>query len=253
MSLPNPLALQMWTLRALGDQKLLDAIKDVARIGYGAVEFAGFGSTSAQDLRSTMDAEEILAAGSHVGIDALENDFDRIADFHEEIGCRDIIVPAPPSGFEFTLEGWRALGQRLATLQPRFESRGFRLGYHNHNRELMRFEGTPALDILLKASGPKVGAELDLYWAAFAGDDPGEAIRQRADSVHWVHLKDMSKSTPPTDVEVGEGILNWPSIFEACQDAGVEWFIVEMDNPPKPGLESSALALNNLRAMGLWT
>ena len=251
MNLPNPLALQLWTLRALGDKKLLDAIADVARIGYGAVEFAGFGSTSAKVLRSTMDAEGIIAAGSHVGIDPLENDFDRVADYHEEIGCRDIIVPGPPAGFEFTPEGWRSLGQRLAALQPRCERRGFRLGYHNHNREMMRFEGTAALDILLKEAGPKVGSELDLYWAAFAGDDPAEAIRERAGSVHWVHLKDMSKSTPPTDVEVGEGNLQWPAIFEACREAGVEWFIVEMDNPPKPGLESSALALKNLRAMAL--
>lgn len=251
MNLPNPLALQMWTLRALGDQKLLDAIKDVAHIGYGAVEFAGFGSIPAKILRSTMDGEGIVAAGSHVGIDPLENDFDHIADYHEEIGCRDIIVPAPPPGFEFTLESWRCLGQRLAALQPRCEARGFRLGYHNHNRELIRFEGIPALDILLKEAGPKVAAELDLYWAAFAGNDPAQSIRDRADAVRWVHLKDMSKSTPPTDVEVGEGILQWLPIFEACQQAGVEWFIVEMDNPPKPGLESSALALKNLRAMGL--
>ncbi|PKO16471.1 hypothetical protein CVU37_10850 [candidate division BRC1 bacterium HGW-BRC1-1] len=251
MHLPNPLALQMWTLRAQGGPELLAAIKDVSHIGYGAVEFAGFGTTSAKEVRSVMDAEGIVAAGSHVGVDALEKDFDRIADYHEEVQCRNIIVPSPPAGFEFTAESWHDLGLRLAALQPRCESRGLKLGYHNHNRELERFDDAPALDILLKSAGPSVGAELDLYWLAFAGDDPVESIRQRADACAWVHLKDMSRSTPPTDVEVGEGILEWASILQACQDACVEWFVVEMDNPPKPGLESSAIALNNLRKMGV--
>ena len=40
-------------------------------------------------------------------------------------------------------------------------------------------------------------------------------------------------------------------MIDACREAGVEWYVVEMDNCPKPPLESIELALRNLRRMGI--
>ena len=60
---------------------------------------------------------------------------------------------------------------------------------------------------------------------------------------------------PSTDknatLEVGEGSLDFPSIIEACKDAGVQWHIVEQDFCPGDPFESMATSYRNLRAMGL--
>lgn len=251
MTLPNPIAIQMWTLRDLVAADFADTLRQVARIGYGAVEFAGYGDLPAADVRRMMDDLGLVPAGAHVGIAPLEEDFDRVADFHLELGCTNIIVPGPPAGFERTAANWAALGSRIAALLPLAARRGIALHYHNHGGELARFDGRPALDILLQTAGAGLGAEIDVYWVKFAGDDPAEAVSRRAGTCHMVHLKDMAHGATPRDVEVGEGVLDWPSIFHACREAGVEWYVVEMDNCPKPPLESIELALRNLRRMGI--
>ena len=251
MTLPTPLAVQMWTLRDLGIENLADTLRQLGRMGYGAVEFAGYGGHTARDVRRMLDDSAMVAAGAHVGIAQLEADFASVADFHAELGCRNLVVPGPPAGFERNAAGWIDLGKRISALQPQAADRGLSLHYHNHDSELNRFEGRMALDLLLQAAGPKTGAEIDVYWVRFAGDDPAEMISRHAGHCHMVHLKDMAPAEPPHDVEVGEGTLNWDSIFHACREAGIEWYIVELDNCNKPPLEAVELALRNLRRMGI--
>jgi sugar phosphate isomerase/epimerase len=51
--------------------------------------------------------------------------------------------------------------------------------------------------------------------------------------------------------EVGEGNLNWPSILDACREAGVQWYIVEQDTCQRSPFESLAISLRNMKKWGL--
>ena len=51
--------------------------------------------------------------------------------------------------------------------------------------------------------------------------------------------------------EVGQGILDWKTIFEAAEAGGAEWYIVEQDTCQRDPFESLAISFNNLKAMGL--
>jgi len=51
--------------------------------------------------------------------------------------------------------------------------------------------------------------------------------------------------------EVGEGNMNWPSILEACREAGTRWYIVEQDRCQRDPFESLAISFRNLGEMGL--
>ena len=44
-------------------------------------------------------------------------------------------------------------------------------------------------------------------------------------------MKDRAPGTEPHDAPAGEGILPFPEIVEAARAAGVEWYVVEQDEP----------------------
>jgi sugar phosphate isomerase/epimerase len=51
-----------------------------------------------------------------------------------------------------------------------------------------------------------------------------------------IHLKDYAvASNAPHFAEVGSGNLDWPRILAACRETGVEWYIVEQDEPVPSG------------------
>ncbi len=48
-----------------------------------------------------------------------------------------------------------------------------------------------------------------------------------------IHAKDLSGERTDSHVKfaaLGKGILDWPEIFKAGEDARVEWYIYEQDN-----------------------
>ena len=49
--------------------------------------------------------------------------------------------------------------------------------------------------------------------------------------VRLLHMKDMSAEPGHGDVTPGDGTLPWPAIVAAGTEAGVEWYVVEQDNP----------------------
>jgi sugar phosphate isomerase/epimerase len=251
MKITTPLAVQLYTIRELTAKDFAGTLKEVRDAGYGAVEFAGHGGLGAKELRQLLSDLGLEAAGSHVGIDALGADFGTTADFHEEIGCRNLVVSGPPGGFERTAAGWSDLGRRLGEAAPRCAARGFKLAYHNHDFEFQPFDGRTGHELLFAAAGEGVGAQVDTYWVQFAGGNPAALIRRMRGQVHSLHLKDMSAGPERHDVEVGEGILDWAGILEAGAVAGAGWYIVEQDECRNPHIQSIRTSAANLRKMGV--
>ena len=73
--------------------------------------------------------------------------------------------------------------------------------------------------------------ELDVYWAAYAGRDPVQLARSTGERLRLLHMKDMAEWPQGGDVVPGDGVLPWPAIVAAGTDLGVEWYVVEADNP----------------------
>jgi sugar phosphate isomerase/epimerase len=137
-----------------------------------------------------------------------------------------------------------AIGERCRKLAARFS-------YHNHAFEFARYADRYGLEILLDAKQPAdVLFEPDVYWIRKGGEDPAAFVRKYAGRIPLVHLKDMAGDAEGSFAEVGEGILDWPSIFAAAEAGGAEWYIVEQDRWTRPSLEAAALSLRHLREWG---
>jgi sugar phosphate isomerase/epimerase len=245
----RPIAIQMYTLRDLAAADFVGTLRAVAELGYRAVELAGLGGLSASALRTELDTLGLQVAAAHVPIDRLESQIDQVIDEMRTLGASYVVCPFLPPERRRTAEDYRAVARMLNQAGRACQESGIQLCYHNHDFEFQRFGDATGLAILFEESDPAlVKAELDVYWAAFAGFDPVDVIRGMAGSLPLVHLKDLSAGR--TFAEVGHGTLDFPAILAACDEAGVEWLIVEQDRCERPPLESVGMSLAYLRSLG---
>ncbi len=245
-----PVALQLYTLRDNTAKDFIGALKQVASIGYRAVELAGMGNLSAKELKKALDDLGLTVAGSHISIDVLERDLPRVFEDNHTLGNHYLIIPWLAESRRRSAQDWIDFAHITNELGRKAKAEGFQLVYHNHNFEFEKFDGRTGFDLLFSNSDPQlVQSELDVYWAQYAGQDPSAIIQQYASRMPLIHLKDMTRSTPPTFAEIGEGIIDFKPIFRASEASGVKWYVVEQDSCQRPPLESVAISWRNLTRM----
>jgi sugar phosphate isomerase/epimerase len=238
------LALQLYTVRDETAKDFAGTIRRVAAIGYGGVEFAGYGGLSSKEMAALLADTNLRAVGTHVSLDALNQDLDGQINYCLDIGCPLLVVPYLAED-QRGAENARQLGERLNEIGRHARERGVTLGYHNHDFEFRAEDGGTFMDRLTAATDPAlVKLELDTYWASYAGVDPIAFIRQHSGRIASLHLKDMTPER--TFTEVGDGTLDISGFVEAGREAGAHTFIVENDAPRIPSLESARRSFEDL-------
>ncbi len=233
----KPIAVQMYTLRNAGslDQQL----KIVHDAGVRAVETVGTQNVSAPELKRLLDRYSIRAVSSHVQLAELRDNLDGVVAFNRSIGNTTLVVPyLDQKDRPRDAAGWTALGQELGRIARQVRVKGMQLAYHNHDFELADFDGQTGLELLFAAAGPDLKTELDLAWVARAGLDPAVMLGKFRGHVFAVHAKDNAPKGQAEDeggfAAVGQGVLDWNAILPAAATAGVQWYIVEHDQPRDP-------------------
>jgi sugar phosphate isomerase/epimerase len=248
--LSSQLAVQMYTVREASVRDFKGALRRVAEMGYNAVELAGLYKLTPAELRQTLDDLGLKCLSAHVGLPNLRDNLDQEIETYLTLGASYIICPWLPPAERGDAAGYRALAAELNRIGERCRVKGLQFCYHNHDFELVQFNGHYALDILLENNDPaNVQLEADLYWLKFAGVDPVVYMRRWSDRMPLLHFKDMSATQPPTYAEVGAGILDWPAIIAAANEIGVQWPVVEQDTCPGDPFESLKISITNYRRL----
>ncbi len=233
----KPIAVQLYTLRNAGS--LEQQLKIVHDAGVGAVETVGTQGVSATELKQLLDRYSIKAISSHVPLAELRKDLDGVVAFNRSIGNTTLVVPYLDAKDRPTdAAGWTALGTELGRIAKQVRAKGMRLAYHNHDFELVDFNGRTGLELLFAAAGPDLQTEMDLAWVARAGLDPAAMLATFRGRLFAVHAKDNAPKGQAEDeggfAAVGQGVLDWKTILPAAAAAGVHWYIVEHDQPRDP-------------------
>jgi sugar phosphate isomerase/epimerase len=245
-----PIALQMYTVRDEAAKDFTGTLKQVAGIGYKAIELAGMHKLSATALKAVLDDLGLKVIGNHVPMQDLENNLSRVFDENHTLANKYIVMPWLPEERRKTAQDWIALAQSLNAIGAKCQTEGFQLCYHNHDFEFQTFGGQVAYDLIFSRVDPKnVHTEIDVYWVRYAGKDAVAMIRRFAGRVPLIHIKDMTKATPHTFAEIGEGIIDFKPIFEVSQSSGVQWYVVEQDACNRPALESIRISWRNLQRL----
>jgi sugar phosphate isomerase/epimerase len=243
--------LQFWSINEAAGKDLLGTIEKVAAMGYSGAQFAGFGDHTAEEVKAKMDEVGIKAAGAHVQLELLENELEETLKFHETIENDLIIVPFLGEERRTTAEDYEKIAVILSDIGEKLHARGFTLAYHNHDFEFDVFNGKTGFEIIFGNTDPNhVKMELDCYWAAYAGHDPLEVIKEYADRVVSLHIKDKRvEGDQQVSTELGTGTLPLDDYVNKGKEVGAKWFVVEQEYFTKDPLESAAenaKVLNNI-------
>lgn len=250
----NPIGVQLYTLREECKKDFPGTLKQVAATGYGSVEFAGLHGHKPEEIKEVLAEAKLQAAGCHVSLKDLETKFDEIHnDYVKVLGCKYVTVPNGPRTFDDDGKTWREFCQGLRNMKKRCDQAGIKLAYHNHAFEYENKVGDKtAFEIMFhEAPAESPLCELDICWVAAGKHDPVTELRRLKGRVKLLHVKDLDPGLPPKDTEVGSGIIQWPAIYKAAQEAGVEWLIVERDHPNPPAFDSIKKSLEFLKTAGL--
>jgi len=226
------------------------ALERVAAAGYRAVEFAGHPlmTVPAGELKKLLDELGLKPVSAHVPYRDLKGDPDRVLSYAAELGL-SFVVAEPDVRRVASERDAAELAEEVNWVGRKVSRRGMRYAMHNHAIQFERLVGgRPVYWLLVELTDPRyVHFQPDVYWVKYAGHDPVEVIERLRGRCPLVHLKDMKDERTREMAEIGEGIMDFAKVVEAGSKAGVEWYIVEHDNPPGDSVESAKKMLSYLR------
>ncbi|NLS00739.1 sugar phosphate isomerase/epimerase [Rhizobium sp. P38BS-XIX] len=233
------LSIQLYSLRHLGG---LDAQLDAAaQAGFTHVETIGSHLDDPKALKVALASRRLDAPTGHIGMPALRNDLQRVADAANETGIKQLFMPAlPVEEREGGADEWRRAGAELGEIAGRLKDQGISLGYHNHHWELAAFSnGELPLDCLFEgAEGSPLVWQADIAWLARGGGNPKALLQKYAHLLVSAHVKDQAPAGENEDedgwCDVGAGILDWVDLWTTAAQYGARLMVVEHDNPKDP-------------------
>ncbi len=236
---PPRTALQLYSVRDAFEANPEATLSRIGALGFEAVEWFGdLRGRSPGQWRDTLRAAGLEMVAAHVPFKTLTSgsDLGPLLDSYLTMGCSHLVCPYLDEA-ERAL-GYNVVGRRLDLAAYQLQSAGFRLSYHHHDFEFANNQDGLAT-ILQQASTSNLGAELDVFWLAWANQDIQETIERisgLAGGIPLVHLKDgvLSKGRSFAYPEMpfralGEGELNLDTIVATSFERGAETMIVEQD------------------------
>jgi len=246
-TLPS-IGVQLYTLRSLLADDFEGTMRTVADIGFDEVEFAGYYDRSPDEVRGLLDDLGLTAPSTHVQLGMLRDDLDSVIQTAQAVGHEYVICPWLNPSERGSIAGYRELATFFNEVGRQMQGAGLQFGYHNHDFEFETIDGERPYDVLLDATDPElVTMELDLYWTVEAGHDPLTYFEQYPGRFALSHVKDRTEDGAM--VAVGEGAIDFASIFARSDQAGMQRYIVEHDNPEDPvaSIRSSYAYLSQLQ------
>ncbi len=255
----TPIGVQLYTLRNDMGKDPKGTLQKVAQLGYQQVETFGynqgkwFGLTAAE-LKSVLDANGLKSPSGHTfpgGIflkDGWEDNWKKAVEDAKTVGQKYIVIPWLEEPNRKPVENFKKIADGLNKASVICKSvGGIDVAYHNHDFEFAAADGQTGFDILMKETDPAVKLELDLYWAVRAGKDPIELFQAHPGRFAMWHIKDMDKTEKKFFTEVGNGTIDFKSIFAKAKLSGMKYFYVEQDICPGPPIDSIAKSYDYLR------
>ena len=240
---PNrKVGIQLYTLRNEISKDVKGVIAKVAKAGYTEVETYGYSRDSKfwgldpKAFKQLLQANKLSAPSGHFGFDQYigagkDDDLKAYREAAEVVGMKYIIVPHLGESLRRNASDYQRVAEKLAVAAAECKKTGLQLAYHNHAFEFDKFGNTTGFDILLKETDPEqVKFELDLYWVVRAGLDPVELFKASPGRFELWHVKDMDKTNPKLNTEVGSGSIDFKKIFKQAKLAGVKHILVEQEN-----------------------
>ena len=219
---------------------LAQALKDVAKIGYKGVEFAGYYRNDAKTLKKMLDDAGLVACGTHVGRGEFSPEkVKATCEFNLAYGNNLIICPGGgnfPGKKENLDDFLKMLVDYYNTAAEAAAKFGCKVGLHNHKGEFERklSNGQTYWDYFFSNTSENVCMEQDVGWTTAAGSNPCIQYTKYPHRSPTLHAKENGMGSKKFDAilgQPGEGAVGvaWDALFKATDADGVKWYVVECE------------------------
>jgi sugar phosphate isomerase/epimerase len=228
------IGLQLYTVRDLLSTDFEGTMREIARLGYQEVEFAGVLGPNLKQTRNLLRQLGLRAPSLHIDYNSLRNNAGASFKTAAALAAQFVVCPSLDQSERQTADDWKRACEDLNSLGELATDSGLTLAYHNHDFEFLKLpDGVRPFDLLLAHTDERlVKFELDVYWAKKGNVDPVAYLKAHKSRFRLVHLKDMAPDGSIT--EIGNGTIDFGAIIAAATAGGVRHFFVEYDNPSDP-------------------
>jgi len=246
------IGVQLYTIRGEIAKDAKGSIRKVAELGYKEVENFGYNGKffgmDAKAYRDLLSETGLSAPSGHYLLNNLRTGWDKAVEDAAAIGQQYMVLAFLMPNERKTADDYKKVAELLNQSGETCRKAGIQLAYHNHDFEFQPVGGTLPFDILMGQTEPAlVQAELDLYWAVKANQQPLDIFRKYPKRISLWHVKDMDNTEKKNFTEVGSGTIDFTSIFKAHHQSGMKHFFVEQDVCPGSPFDSIAKSIAHIQ------
>lgn len=238
--------IQLYSLRDIIGKDVKGVIEKVAKAGFKEVETYGyapkgsFWGLSPKDFKALLHTNGLYSPSGHFSFDNYIStgnldDIKSYIDASNVLGSKYVVAPWLSENLRKGADDYKKVAARLNKAGELCIQAGINVGYHNHGFEFDKHGDTTGFEILLAETDPNlVYFELDLYWAVFAGHNPVDIFKKYPHRFKMWHVKDMDKAKKNWNTEIGNGSIDFKSIFDKASLSGVKHIYLEQETNYKP-------------------
>jgi sugar phosphate isomerase/epimerase len=222
------IALQMYTVRdVIAKEGYEQVVHKVAAMGYKAVEPAGFPGITPQAAAKIFQDLGLSVAAAHVGL-PLGDRKNQILEQLDALGKPPMVCTQIGRNDVKTMDTIKDLCDRLNQGYEVAKTAGLDFGIHNHDHEFGFVDGKLIHEVMVSLLNPGIFFEIDTYWVQVGGCDPAEIVRKLGTRARMLHIKDGAGTHEGAQTAVGDGVMDFPKIFQAAGD-NAKWWVIELD------------------------
>ena len=251
----DSIGLQLYTLRDSIFQDPKGVLQKVASFGYKEVETFAYkdGSIYGMPFKEFGDFVKNLGMkvmSGHYGLDTVQGEgWEKAVTDAKSVGQEYLALAYLTEEQRKTIDDYKKVCESLNKAGEVCNKNGTRLQYHNHAFEFQTVDGQTPYDVMLAELDPKLcSMEMDIYWVVNAGQDPLQLFEKYPGRFEQWHVKDMDKSDRNRNANIGTGTIDWKSIFEKADKAGMKHFYIEQETYPGAPIESVEAGIKYLKS-----
>lgn len=238
---PKAVGLQLYSLRDQFKKDVGQTLDQVRAFGITNVELAGTYGVAPEKFKEQLDARGLKAISAHFPYEQCRDDIEGVAREAKLLGVEYAGCAWIPHQDPFDEKTCREAAAVFNRAGEALAKHGIKFFYHTHGYEFLPYRDGTLFDLLMAETKPEyVRIEMDVYWIVNPGQDPVKLLEKYGKRFELMHVKDMKRGTPSgftghsdvtNNVALGEGIIDWPSVFRAAKKAGVKWYFNEDESP----------------------